>query len=202
MQRHTFELIGVVVFAASGVLSAGRKGMDLIGIMSIAIVTALGGGTIRDLLLDRHPIFWIGSTDFLTLIYIRFYQPPYRTLLIIDALGLALFTIGGTQVAEQLGHRGIIAVLMGTLTGTAGGIIRDVLCAEVPLLLRPGRLYATVAIAGSTIYLLLGTQGVNPDLAALLSMATVAVLRFAAIVWGLRLPMPRFPPHDESEQTT
>lgn len=204
--RHAIELLGIASFAASGVLSAGRKGMDLIGVAAIAFVTALGGGTLRDVLLDRHPIAWIEHQDFLwvclaatavTLVWVRVTVPPHRALLVADALGLALFTIGGTEIAEQSGQHGIIAVLMGVMTGAAGGIIRDVLSAEIPFVLRPGRLYVTAAVAGSTLYLALEAVGVTRRPAAFAGMIVIALLRFAAMQWNVRLPPPRLPAEED-----
>jgi uncharacterized membrane protein YeiH len=199
MILYLLSLFGVAVFAASGALAAGRKGLDLIGVVVISGVTAIGGGTIRDLLLDRHPIFWIADplqllvilgAAGLTLLYVRFRRPPWTALLVADALGLALFAISGAQVAEQQGHPGIIVVLMGTITGSAGGVLRDVLLGEVPLLLRNTEvLYATAAIAGVTVYLLAETAGLLPTPTALLGMVTVIAIRFAAIFWKLRLPV-------------
>jgi uncharacterized membrane protein YeiH len=195
---YVLSLVGVSVFAASGALAAGRKGFDLLGVVVIAGVTAIGGGTIRDVLLDRHPIFWIAdpiqlvvilATAGLTLVWVRFRKPPWTALLVADALGLALFTISGTQVAEQRGLPGIIAVVMGTITGAAGGVLRDILSGEVPLLLRHTELYATASIVGSTVYLLAKDLGLAATPAALLGMSTVAAIRFAAILWRLRLPV-------------
>jgi uncharacterized membrane protein YeiH len=195
---YVLSLVGVGVFAASGALAAGRKGFDLLGVVVIAGVTAIGGGTIRDVLLDRHPIFWIAdpmqlvvifAAAGLTLAWVRFRKPPWTALLVADALGLALFTISGTQVAEQRGLPGIIAVVMGTITGSAGGVLRDILSGEVPLLLRHTELYATASIVGSTVYLLAKDLGLAATPAALLGMATVAAIRFAAILWRLRLPV-------------
>jgi hypothetical protein len=113
---HVLSLLGVAVFAASGALSAGRKRFDLVGVFVLAVVTAVGGGTLRDLLLDRHPVFWIRETAHvwtalaaaaLTVVYVRFRRPPWAALLVADALGLALFTILGAQVAEERGHTGL-----------------------------------------------------------------------------------------------
>jgi uncharacterized membrane protein YeiH len=200
--RHVIELLGVAAFAASGVLSAGRKGMDLIGVAAIAFVTALGGGTIRDVLLDRHPIAWIASPDFLwvclaatalTLAWVRVREPPHRALQTADALGLALFVIGGTGIAEQAGQRGIVAVLMGVITGAAGGVLRDVLSAEIPMVLRPGRLYVTAAIAGASLYLALEAFGMPRRPSAFVGMMVIALLRFAAMRWDVRLPPPGLP---------
>jgi uncharacterized membrane protein YeiH len=191
------NLLGAAVFAVSGVLAAGRKKLDLLGVVVIAMVTAIGGGTIRDLLLDRHPVFWIRETEhllvivaasLLTLLYLRYRRPPERSLLIADALGLALFTIGGAQVAIAAGQSGVIAIIMGVITGVAGGVVRDLLTAEIPLILRRGHLYATASISGAALYLLLLALGLPAPLPALAGMAAVVLLRFASILWGLQLP--------------
>jgi uncharacterized membrane protein YeiH len=154
------ELVGVAVFAVSGALAAGRKSLDLVGVVVTATVTAIGGGTLRDLLLDRHPVFWIAdpltlyvifTAALATVVYARRWDPPERLLLVADALGLALFTIGGVQIAEHSGLGGVVAVIMGTMTGVAGGVIRDVLTTEIPMIMRRGRIYATAAILGRTV---------------------------------------------------
>lgn len=205
---YFLDLLGVAVFATSGALAAGRKRLDLLGVAVIAMVTAIGGGTTRDLLLNRHPVFWIDDPTYLlvslaaaalTLVSIRFRKPPGMSLLIADALGLALFTIIGARVAEQRNLPGVIVVLMGTITGSAGGLLRDVLTGEVPVLLRQPDLYATAAIAGATAYLVFQSIGMDRTPAALLGVTTVAGLRLAAILWGVRLPV--FPIPDDKEQT-
>lgn len=200
---HAVELAGGAVFAISGALAAGRRSLDLVGVVVIALVTAAGGGTLRDLLLDRT-VFWIADPAYLyvslaaallTVLYARFRHPPERLILYADALGLALFSIVGAQIAESLGHGGIVVILMGAATGVAGGLLRDVLCAEIPLILRRGRMYASAAVAGVAAYLLL--QGlVDRTLAALLGMAIIAALRLAAIVWDLTVPVFTLPRHD------
>lgn len=162
------------------------------------MVTAIGGGTLRDLLLDRHPIFWIADPTYLlvilaatafTLVYVQLRIPAPRALFIADALGLAFFTIGGVQIAQQSGLSGLLAVLMGTMTGVAGGVVRDVLCAEIPLILRKGQLYATSAIVGAALYLALERVGLDRDAAALLGLGTIVLVRLAAILWRLELPV-------------
>jgi len=192
------QFLGIAVFATSGALSAGRKRMDVLGVVVIAIVTAIGGGTLRDLLLDRHPVFWIEdptplvvsvTAAAITLVYARLRRPPDNALAIADALGLALFTITGAQIAQRAMMDPIVVVLMGTMTGVAGGVIRDVLSAEVPLIFRKGELYATAAIAGATLYLVLEALGTPRQVAALIGMAAIAGLRLAAILWGLHLPV-------------
>ncbi|MDP3221525.1 MAG: trimeric intracellular cation channel family protein, partial [Rubrivivax sp.] len=145
MLLYRLELFGVAVFAISGALVAARKGMDPFGVIVIAVVTAIGGGTLRDVLLARHPIFWFENVAYLaviiaaavfTMIYTRYRTAPLKALLIADAFGLALFTVSGAQIAVQQALPGLIVVLMATITGTAGGVLRDMLCAEVPLILR------------------------------------------------------------------
>jgi uncharacterized membrane protein YeiH len=186
------------VFAISGVLAAGRKSLDWLGVAVIAVVTAIGGGTLRDLLLDRNPIFWIADSTYLivilaatafTLLYVRIRIPNPRALLVADALGLAFFTIGGVQIAQQSGLSGLIAILMGTITGVAGGVMRDILCAEIPLVLVRGNLYATATIVGAALYLVLERMGLQRDPAALSGMVTIVAVRFGAILWRLELPV-------------
>jgi uncharacterized membrane protein YeiH len=204
---YILDLLGVGVFAASGAIAAGRKRLDLLGVVVIATVTGIGGGTIRDVLLDRHPVFWIANPTYLvvslaaaalTLLYVRFLEPPRVSLLIADAFGLGLFTVIGAQVAEEQHLSWQIVVLMGMITGTAGGLLRDVLSAEIPLLLRQSDLYATAAIVGAFAYLALQAAGTQRLHAALAGMAVVVVLRLAAIWWGLRLPV--IPVSDDAEK--
>ncbi|WP_225913823.1 trimeric intracellular cation channel family protein [Leptolyngbya ohadii] len=209
---YLLDLVGVAVFAISGALAAGRKRLDLLGVMVIAIVTAIGGGTLRDVLLDRHPVFWIQNPIYLTvilvsaaltLIYVRRRKSLrqsrlVKALLIADAFGLALFAISGAQIAEQENLPGMIVVLMGTITGVAGGVVRDVLLAEIPLILRRSNIYATAAIVGISFYLVLKFMGTPADFATLGGMAAIAGLRLAAIVWDLRLPVFELLDEDES----
>lgn len=201
MILYILDLAGVAVFSMSGALAAGRKGMDFLGVVVIAALTAVGGGTLRDLLLDRHPIFWIDDPTYLfviivaallTLCYVRLRPPPGNALLLADALGLALFTISGAQIAEAAKLSPIIVVLMGTMTGVAGGVLRDVLSAEIPLILRRD-IYATAAIAGASLYLLMQALGVTRQWAFGMGIASVFVLRLLAMLWGLRLPIFRLP---------
>ena len=190
------DFVGVAVFAVSGALAAGRKSLDWLGVVVIATVTAVGGGTIRDVLLDRQ-VFWIQQPVYLwvilgaavsTILYTRRFRPPDRALAVADALGLALFSISGAQIAEGLEHQGVVVVLMGTLTGVAGGALRDVLTAEIPLILRSGQIYATAAILGVVVYLLL--QGaIERTPAALIGMVCIAGVRLAAIAWNWTLPV-------------
>lgn len=202
--RVTFQfldLAGVAVFAVSGVLAARSRGLDLFGVIVIAAITAVGGGTLRDLLLNRYPIFWITNARYLIVIiasalltvgYVRLRPPPGNALLVADALGLALFALSGAQVAEGAQCPAIIVVLMGTITGVTGGILRDVITAQVPVILRRD-IYATAAIAGVALYLVLQTFGVQRARAFGGGMVVVVALRLVAIRWGLRLPILSMP---------
>jgi uncharacterized membrane protein YeiH len=195
---HVLDLIGVAVFAISGALAAGRRRLDLLGVVVLAAVTAVGGGTIRDVLLDRHPIFWLADARYLVVIigaalatvaYVRWARVPGPTLDVADALGLALFSVAGTRIAESAGLPALSCVLLGAVTGAAGGVVRDVLTAQVPLVLQRGSLYATAAIAGTTLYVMMARIGVQQRAAAFTGMVVVAALRLAAIWWGLQLPV-------------
>jgi uncharacterized membrane protein YeiH len=200
MILYLLDMLGVAVFAISGALAAGRKHLDLLGVMVIALVTALGGGTLRDLLLDRSPVFWIQQPDYLlvaiaagllTVLYTHFLKPPQRALLIADAGGLALFSISGAQIAEAASLNSLVVILMGTCSGVVGGVIRDVLLVEIPIILKRGNIYATAAIAGITLYLTAKHLGVAAVPSTLAGMATIFSLRLAAIIWGLKLPVYR-----------
>jgi uncharacterized membrane protein YeiH len=201
MILYVLDLVGVAVFAVSGVLAARDRGLDLLGVIVIATITAIGGGTLRDLLLNRYPIFWITDAQYLmviiasallTVAYVRVRPPPGKALLVADAAGLALFALSGAQVAEAAQCPAIIVVLMGTLTGVAGGVLRDVITAQVPLILRRD-IYATAAIVGVALYLLLQAFGLQRSAAFGAGMAVVIALRLLAIHWSLQLPIFRMP---------
>lgn len=194
---QVMDFLGVAVFAVSGVLAAGRKHLDWFGVLVIAMVTAIGGGTLRDLLINRHPVFWLADTGYLwaifaatllTLLIVRFREIPLRALLIADALGLALFAISGARIAESAGYGGVGAVILGTMSGVAGGVFRDMLLAEIPLLLRDGEIYATAAIIGIVVYLVLQATGFDRLTAGHAGMAIIVVIRFTAIFFDLRMP--------------
>ena len=178
---YVLDLIGVAVFAVSGALAAGRARLDLLGVVVIATVTAIGGGTLRDVLLNRHPIFWIRDPVYLivtavvavlTVYWTRISPPPVHSL----------------QIAEAAGLSAIIVVLMGTMTGVAGGVLRDVLTAQIPLILR-GDVYATAAIAGIALYLVTKAVGAPGRWAFAAGLIAIVVLRLLAILWRLRLPV-------------
>lgn len=189
-------LAAVAVSALTGVLDAGRQKMDIVGVVMVGCATALGGGTVRDILLDR-PVFWIGdqtylivalATTLLTFFAVRGLRLPPRLFLIPDAIGLALFTIVGTQVALAWQAPWLVATLLGVITGVVGGILRDVLCNQVPLIFVRGELYASAAWGGALVLVGLQTLGVSALIAAWVGMAFVLAARLLAMAFRITLP--------------
>lgn len=197
MLLYVLDLLGVAVFAASGALAGLLARLDLFGVLVLASITAVGGGTIRDVLLGHYPVFWIrdsgpllailAATAF-SVVWVQYLPVPRDALVVADAFGLALFAISGAQVAERANCHPLVTLLMGTLTGAGGGVIRDVLSAKVPLILRQD-IYATAAIAGILLYLVLRALKVPTAGAFVAGIATVAAIRLASIAYDLQLPV-------------
>lgn len=194
---YGLDLFGVAVFAVSGSLAAGRKHMDVFGVIVLGLVTGIGGGTLRDVLLASGPVFWIDDpvyllvgtgTSMLTFAAVRVISIPWRGLLISDAFGLAIFMAIGTSKALSVTGSASVAIVMGIMTGVAGGMLRDVLSAEVPLVLRK-EVYATAALCGALIYVLLYRLGLSNISCLILSVITTLAIRIAAIHWGFSLPV-------------
>lgn len=192
---YVITMSAVAVSAITGVLEAGRKPIDLFGVVLVALASALGGGTLRDLLLDR-PVFWVADQTYLvaavgagvaTFVLVRLVRLPANLFLVPDALGLALFTVIGTQVAMTYGAPWFVATFLGVVTGVIGGVLRDILCNEVPLVFA-GELYATASWAGAMVFIGLLHEGVAGPSASLLAMAAIFLTRIAAIYWHLTLP--------------
>ena len=192
---YVIVMIAVAVSAMTGVLEAGRKPIDLFGVVLVALTSALGGGTMRDLLLAR-PVFWVADQTYLvaaiaagvaTFVLVRLARLPANLFLLPDALGLALFTVIGTQAALSYGAPWFVASFLGLVTGVFGGVLRDILCNEVPLVFA-GELYATASWAGAIAFIALLHAGVAGTTAALLAMAPIFLTRIAAIRWHLTLP--------------
>ena len=198
---YALDLFGTVVFAVTGALAAGRQEMDVFGVIVIAAVTAVGGGTTRDLLLDRHPVFWIDDLAYLGVIlgaalltfgYTSYFRPPKNVLLYADAFGLGVFSVVGARVAADTGHDPVVIVLMSGITATVGGMIRDVLCDQTPLILRR-EIYATAALGGGALYLALQHLGVGAWIAAAVTILSVTLLRIFALYRTMHLPSLRVP---------
>ncbi|WP_044872804.1 trimeric intracellular cation channel family protein [Pseudomonas sp. LFM046] len=193
------DLFGVAVFAITGALMAGRKSMDLFGVLVIAVITALGGGTLRDVILGNHPVSWIRDDTYIlvaslaavgTVLWVRLTRPINETgLLLADAFGLAVFTVYGTQVALQHHLEPGTAVIMGVITAVGGGVLRDIICNEVPLIFQK-EIYAIACIAGSLVFIGLREVALPDWLGTAVAMLVVLLIRLAAIHW--RLSLPRF----------
>ncbi len=193
---YWLDIFGIIVFALSGALMAGRYKLDPFGVVVLASVTAIGGGTIRDVILQT-PVFWVVqpvylyviiTTALLTILLVR--QPkriPKRFLLIADALGLALFAVLGTQKALVLGSPLPVAIVMGTITGVAGGMIRDVLCNVIPMILRQ-EIYALAATLGGGLFVVFHLLGWSENDATIVAVFGALFLRLAAIYWKVSLP--------------
>ncbi|EHR41239.1 trimeric intracellular cation channel family protein [Alishewanella jeotgali] len=192
-----FDLLGIAVFAISGTLAAWRNHMDGFGVIVLASVTAIGGGTLRDLILDV-PVIWINNNAYFYAIFVAAIGTillvrnrltiPNNTLQIADAFGLAFFVIMGTQKALDHGTSSMVAIMLGTMSGVCGGMIRDVLCREVPMVFR-GELYAFTCIFGGIIYTSLLALAVPQLYAMLAGMLGLLLLRLAAIRWHITIPV-------------
>lgn len=192
----SLDLLGVAVFAATGALTASRRQLDIVGFALLAAVTGIGGGTLRDLLIDR-PVFWIAEPFYLVitsgvavLVFFTAHlvESRYRILLWLDALGLALFAGLGAGTALAQGVPPLVAVLMGTMTATFGGLLRDVICAELPLILRR-EIYVTAAALGATVYVALAPLLASSSTVLLLAVIAGFALRAVALARGLSLPV-------------
>lgn len=186
----------IAVFAVSGALVASRKRMDVVGFILIAIVTGFGGGTLRDLLLGRTPVFWLRAPELVAvaalaavLVFFTAHrvQNRFRALLWADAVGLAIYAVLGAEIALLAGAHGWAAILLGVVTATFGGIARDVICNEIPLILRR-EIYVTAAAAGAAMYVLLRLEGVWREPAFIAGALTCFAIRAAAIQFGWSLP--------------
>jgi uncharacterized membrane protein YeiH len=195
--RYLFEHLAVAVCAITGVLAAKNKRVDLFGVIVLALVTALGGGTLRDLILGAKPFWLLDSSFVLTasvaaaviFLVARFWDMPDSRLLIPDACGLALFTMIGTEKALAFSSANTVAVMLGVITGVAGGMIRDLLTGEIPLVLRTGvYLYATAALCGASIFVVIAPRLSSPLVSESITVAVILSLRLAAMRWRLRLP--------------
>lgn len=197
MLIYIIDMFGTAIFAISGVLLAGRLKMDPFGVTVLASVTAIGGGTIRDMALGATPVFWITDTNYLLVIFVTciltmliIRKPkrlPWYILPVSDAIGLAVFVGIGVEKALKYNADPMIAVIMGVMTGCGGGIIRDILAREVPMVLR-SEVYATACILGGIVHTSSLAFDIESSTSMLLGVATTLTIRLAAIRWHLSLP--------------
>jgi uncharacterized membrane protein YeiH len=198
------EAAAVIASAIAGMLVAADKRMDLVGAFGLACVNAFGGGTIRDLLLDNRPFYWMANWGYLIAILaicipfvysvrmFRIAEAVHRRSVKMDALGLALFTITGVGIALGNDAPMVVAVVMGVIAGTTGGVLRDVVVNEIPDLFRPGGLYASASFAGGSAFVLGLQAGAPYAYAAALGIAIVVLLRLASVRLGIGIPAPQW----------
>lgn len=192
------DYASVLIFALSGALVASRAQLDIVGFFFVACLTAVGGGSVRDLLLDRNPVFWVAdpiplgiacAAAFLVFFTAHLMESRYNVLLWLDAVALPVAVAAGASVAISLGHSAPIVLVMGVATGTLGGLMRDVVCNEVPLVLKQGELYVTAAFSGAAAALiapLFTSYALAPVLACI---ATCFALRAGSLLFGWCLPV-------------
>src|SRR4051812_43397039 len=193
------EAMATLAFALSGLLEAARKRLDPVGVCLVSGLAAFGGGTLRDVLLDRRPFFWVAHAEWLwallalcvvamAFLRARHFAPTERAMQWPDALGLGLFSASGTQLALAQDLPGIVAVLMGVITATFGGVLRDIVCNEIPTALRDHRPYAICAFAGGWVLVLAQWAGAPEGIALLAGAVCAGGLRVATLVTGFTLP--------------
>ena len=194
------ELLGVLAFAFTGIIEARKKGMDLIGAYTVSMIAAFGGGTIRDLLIGNYPLYWIMHSGYAlmllgfalasSLLGAAFYENKQvnNAFEVLDTLGLGLFSTAGASVAQQAGCDFYISLLLGVATAVFGGILRDIVCNEIPKVFRRNELYATCAFVGSFVFLVSLQLGLNTLAAMLVGALATVLLRLFAVKYKVRLP--------------
>lgn len=193
------EFAATLAFAVSGLIEAARRRMDVVGVFAVAFITAFGGGTVRDVLLDRRPFFWVEHQGYVWLIFVlTLVAAPWlhkhrdivteRAMLIPDALCLGLFSVTGVSLAHQMGMPMFVSVMMGVVTGVLGGVMRDVICNEVPNVFHDHRPYALCAFVGAWLYLGMDALQAPPLLSLAVSVTLIAGLRLLAVMTGWSVP--------------
>lgn len=193
---NILEVLGTIAFAISGALSAMDRRLDLFGIFIIAFVTAIGGGTVRDVLIEETPVTWmenivyiylIGCVTILAIIFRNKINHLKKSLFLFDTIGLGVFTITGVETGIQNDLDPIISIALGAMTGTFGGVIRDILCNEIPVIFRK-EIYATACLVGALAYIILYDLGVRTDVIYLVTSLTVILIRLIVVKYHISLP--------------
>ncbi|TXE14665.1 trimeric intracellular cation channel family protein [Algoriphagus aquimarinus] len=194
--QYGLELVGTFVFAISGALAIREQEHDMFGAGFTGFITAIGGGTLRDILLDSYPLVWIGDVNFLYAILVgvlaaftfpKFLSKLRRTFFLFDTLGIAFFTVLGVEKALSLGVRPEIAAIMGMFSAVMGGVIRDTLTNTLPILFRK-EVYASACLAGAIFYLILNSFNVPRDINLLVSIVVIIAIRMLSMKYKLSLP--------------
>lgn len=193
---NILDLLGTIAFAISGALSAMNRRLDLFGIFIIAFVTAIGGGTLRDVLIGSTPVNWmeniiyiylIGVVTILSIIFRNKLNYLKKSLFLFDTIGLGVFTITGVEMGVQNGLNPIISIALGAMTGTFGGVIRDILCNEIPVIFRK-EIYATACILGALAFVIMDSYNVNTDVIYIVTSLTVISIRLVVVKYHISLP--------------
>ncbi|MEM5428913.1 trimeric intracellular cation channel family protein [Cupriavidus oxalaticus] len=196
---HIMEVIGVLAFAVSGVVDARKQRLDVVGTFVVAFATAFGGGTLRDVLLDRRPFYWVDHEGYVLLIFAMSFGASFvlrvvsrvasdRAMIVADAIGLGLFSVTGASLALVAQMTPTVAVMMGIISSVFGGVVRDVLCNEVPLILRDRSPYATCSFVGCWIYIGLTWLEVQQEAALMTGALAIIAMRLVSVRYGWKLP--------------
>jgi uncharacterized membrane protein YeiH len=196
---HIMEVIGVLAFAVSGVVDARKQRLDVVGTFVVAFATAFGGGTVRDVLLDRRPFYWVDHEGYVLLIFVMSFGASFvlrvvsrvasdRAMIVADAIGLGLFSVTGASLALVAQMTPTVAVMMGIISAVFGGVVRDVLCNEVPMILRDRSPYATCSFIGCWIYVGMTWLAVQQEAALLTGALAVIAMRLVSVRYGWKLP--------------
>lgn len=193
---YLLDMIGVIACAIAGTLLAQHKGLDISGCILVSMVNAIGGGTLRDMALDRHPLFWMTDLNYVIVItvtslvlqmFFHLYHKIDKALKFFDAIGLAAFSVIGFKVALTQDMAPLVAIMMGVWTAIIGGLLRDIICNEIPLVLQR-EIYITASIVGSVTYLLLQHLGVNAGINEFIMLFVIFAIRMLALKFDWHLP--------------
>lgn len=193
---YILEMLGTTAFAISGALAASRKNMDIFGFSVLALLPAVGGGTIRDVIIDRTPVFWIADNGYIivallaaVLVFFTSYEPGSRQRILVwmDAMGLALFAVIGTQIGLQHDTGPLVAIMLGVMTAVTGGMIRDIVCNEIPLILKRG-IYATAAFVAGLVYVAADAASMPSQVSLVIAVLAGFLTRALGIIFNLSLP--------------
>jgi uncharacterized membrane protein YeiH len=193
---YAIDIVGTFAFAISGALVASKKEFDLFGVIILAFVTAVGGGMLRDILINAHPINWIGDLNYIytiltavvcTFLFKSKIAPLRKTFFLFDTIGISVFTLLGLQKGLNLNLPAIVAIIMGMVSAVFGGVIRDVLSREVPLIFKK-EIYASACLTGGLVYLLLKEVRLNDDINFIISASVIIIIRTLSVIYKLHLP--------------
>ncbi|WP_299836326.1 trimeric intracellular cation channel family protein [uncultured Tenacibaculum sp.] len=193
---YVIDILGTFAFAISGALVASKKDFDLFGVIILAFVTAVGGGMLRDVLINAHPINWIGDLNYIktiavavvfTFLFKRRIEPLRKTFFLFDTIGISVFTLLGLQKGLSYDLPSVVAIIMGMVSAVFGGVIRDVLTREVPLIFKK-EIYASACLAGGLVYLLLKKLNADENFSFIFSAAIIIIIRTLSVIYKLELP--------------